>query len=219
MVVRGVPHRIAKDAWWLDDADPPQGVRAGPVFVAAILLADVLIWGFRPGAGLAVWMMLLGGAVALTVARRLVLDRALKSFTVLILAVLPMAEVVQFGTVMIALLGLFVFGVMITSDRWDGAIPWRAVARIPGYGLVQTVRDALAMRIAVPSKGSFRGLLFDWALPVGFGGIFLVLFAAANPLVDQWLLVFADIDPSFLPRIERVFFWGAWPLWSGRCCG
>lgn len=217
MVVRGVPHRVAKDAWWLDDADPPKGLRAGPVLIAALILADLLIWGFRPGLGLALWLCVLGGAIVLTVARTLVLDVSVKGVGILALAVIPLVEVVQFSTVMITLLGLLAFAVFVTGDRWDMSSLLRAVARLPGYGLIQTARDAFAMRVSVPSKGSFRGILFDWALPVGIGGIFLILFAAANPLIDKWLLLVANIDPSFLPRTERVFFWGLlaiaiWPL-------
>ncbi|PJI92960.1 uncharacterized protein DUF4173 [Yoonia maricola] len=217
MVVRGVPHRIVKDAWWLDDADPPKGVRAGPVLILALLLADVLIWGFRPGLGLAVWLFAVATAILLTIVRTLTFDRFLKAVAVLVVTTLPLIEVVQFGTIVIAVHGLLIFGVMVTVERWEAVNLWRAAIRIPGYGLVQTIRDGLAMRVSVPSKGSFQEALFDWALPVGIGGVFLVLFAAANPLVDQWLLSFTQIDTSFLPRIERVMFWGfialaIWPL-------
>ncbi len=217
MVVRGVPHRIAKDGWWLDDADPPNGVRAGLVLVGAVFLADVLVWDFRPGLGFAVWMIVLGAAIALTIARTIALTRLRSATAVLLIAALPLVEVVQFGTVMIALLGLFAFGVMITADEWDASRLWRAVARIPGYGLVQTVRDAFAMRVPIPTKGGFRGVLFDWALPVGIGAVFAILMVAANPLLDRWLIAVFDIDPGFLPRGERVVFWGfialaIWPL-------
>jgi hypothetical protein len=82
MVVRGVPYRIAKDAWWLDDEDLPNGVRAGPMLIAALLLADVLIWGVQPGIGFAFLMLVLGGAIVLTVARRLTRGRALRAFAV-----------------------------------------------------------------------------------------------------------------------------------------
>ncbi len=207
MVVRGVPHRIAKDAWWMDDTDPPKGVRAGPILIVALLLADFLMWGVRPGIGLALWMLLIGFAIALTVSKTLERALLLKASAMLIIAVVPLIEVVQFSTVMMALVGLMTFGIMIVSDKRMTQHLLRAVVRMPGYSLVQTARDAFAMRVSVPSKGSFREVIFDWALPVGVGGIFLVLFAAANPLVDQWLLSFADIDPNILPRLERVFFW------------
>ena len=217
MVVRGVPHRIAKDAWWLDDVDPPRGVRAGPVLIAGLFLADVLFWDVQPGFGLAVWFLLMGVAIALTVVKRLLPARLAKAGVVLVLAALPLIEVVQFGTLMVAFLGLLVFGVMITAEHLQTDGLWRAVIRIPGYGLVQTARDALALRVTAPSTGRFRGVLFDWALPVAIGGVFLVLFVTANPLLDRWFLSVLQIESSFLPEGERVFFWGfmalvVWPL-------
>ena len=217
MVVRGVPHRIAKDAWWLDDADPPSGFRAGPVLIAMLFLAEVLIWGLQPGIGLALWMLLLGGAIAVTVARRLTPQRFLAAFGVLLAAVIPLVEVVQFGTVVVALLGLFACAVMIAAQDGDSNMMWRAVARLPGYGFVQTVRDTFALRVAVPSKGGLRSVFFDWALPVVIGGVFLFLFAVANPLVDTWLVAVSSMNPDVLPDIEHVVFWVflailVWPL-------
>jgi hypothetical protein len=118
---------------------------------------------------------------------------------------------------MVALLGLSAFAVMIVAEDWNSAARWRAVARLPGYGVVQAIRDAFAMRLPTPSKGGFRGALFDWALPVGVGALFLILFTAANPLLEKWLSVFATIDPDVLPQFERVIFWlliavWVWPL-------
>ena len=95
MVVRGVPHRIAKDAWWMDDTDPPRGLRAGPILIVALFLADALIWDVRPGLGIALWMIAMGAAIVLTVFRTLTLDRILKAAAVLGFAVLPLVEVVQ----------------------------------------------------------------------------------------------------------------------------
>ncbi|WP_400083610.1 DUF4153 domain-containing protein [Yoonia sp. R78084] len=217
MVVRGVPYRIAKDAWWLDDEDPPRGVRAGPVLIAALLLGDVLVWDLRPGFGLGLWMLLIGGAVALTVARRLTKRRAFAALGVLIVAVAPLVEVVQFGTVMVGLLGLSTFAVMIVAEDLHGASLWRAVARLPGVGAVQSIRDAFAIRVPASARGGFRGALFDWALPVLAGALFLFLFVAANPLLDQWLLTFASTEFDVLPEFARVVFWlliafAIWPL-------
>ncbi|KQI72012.1 hypothetical protein AN191_10860 [Loktanella sp. 5RATIMAR09] len=187
------------------------------MLIAALLLGDMLVWDLRPGIGLALWMLLLGGAVALTVARRLTRRRAFVAVAVLIVAVAPLVEVVQFGTVMVALLGLGTFAVMVVAEDWTSTALWRAVARLPGVGVVQTIQDAFAMRLPSTARSGFRGALFDWALPVLAGAFFLFLFVAANPLLDKWLLTFADTEFDVLPQFERVFFWlliafAVWPL-------
>jgi hypothetical protein len=217
MVVRGVPYRIAKDAWWLDDAEPPKGVRAAPLLIVALLLADLLFWGVRPGVGFAIWIGVMACAVALRVFRGLTPRRLCVAGAILILAVLPLIEVVQFGTVTMALFGLLTFAIFVTTDGLDHATLLRAVRRLPGYGLVQTCRDAFAIRRSVPKTGSFRNVLFDWALPVVVGGVFLILLIAANPMVDRWVLAITRFDQDIFPDGERVFFWGfiviaIWPL-------
>ena len=217
MVVRGVPHRIAKDAWWLDDADPPKGVRAVPLLLAVLLFADLLFWGVRPGLGFAVWIVVMAGAVTLTVFRQLTPRRVWVAACLLMFAVLPLIEVVQFGTVMVALFGLLLFAMLVTSNGLDYSTLLRGVRRLPGYGFVQTCRDALALRGSVPSTGSFHRIIFDWMLPVVVGGIFLILIIAANPMVDKWLFAITHFDQDYLPESERVFFWcflavAIWPL-------
>ena len=215
MVVRGVPHRLAKDAWWLDDVDPPIGLRALPVLLVVVILADWLVWGGSLGLGFAIWMLVVGCAVTLTIWRAIDPRRSLAAWGLLVLAILPLLEVVQFVTVMIAIIGLMSFAVIIASDRFEPSTLFRAVLRLPGFGVVQTVQDTLALRVSVPSKGVLQGAVFDWALPLGAGGMFLILFAAANPFIDQWLLTFSHWNTDFLPQWERFVFWGflAFAIW------
>ena len=217
MVVRGVPARLAKDAWWLDDEDPPKGVRAWPVLILSLICADALIWDFRPGAGLAVWIVLAGIAIGLTLYRHLDRRRLLVATGALILGVAPLFEVVSLGTFTIAFIGLMTCGVILAAPQWDPDNWLRAVARLPGAGCVQTLRDIFAMRVPTPSAGSFKSTLFDWALPIGAGAVFVVLFAAANPFLDSWLLELAQFDADLVPEFGRVMLWlliglAVWPL-------
>ncbi len=217
MVVRGVPDRIARDGWWLDDADPPRGVVAGPLFVAVLALADALFLGVLPGVGIAVWMVIAGVAITLTVYKAIVWRRFNFALALLVLAIVPLIEVVQFGTVMIAITGLLAFGIAVSDNTLDPSRILSAVVRFPGYGTVRSFQDIFSIRVAVPSKGGFRSVLFDWALPVGVGGVFVILFVAANPLVDRWLLALTDFDADFLPSGSRIVFWtllglSVWPL-------
>ncbi len=217
MVVRGVPERLANDAWWLDDEEPPKGLRAGPVLVLMVLCADLLIWDFRPGAGLAFWVLVAGAATALTLYRVLDSRRVWTALAVLIICVAPLFEVVQLGTFLVALAGLMTCGVILAAPIFAPEGLTRAVLRLPGAGIVQTFRDVFAMRVATPSKGSVKSVLFDWALPAGVGALFLALFAAANPFADQWLAALGRFDVDLLPEFARVLLWVMialviWPL-------
>lgn len=217
MVVRGVPNRIARDGWWLDDTDPPRGVAAGPLFVAVLALADVLFWGVLPGAGIAVWMAAASLAITLTVWKSMDRARVLIALVLLLVAIAPLIEVVQFSTVVVAVMGLLAFGITVSNNSLDPSQVLRVLARLPGRGIVRSFQDLFAMRVALPSKGGFRSVLFDWALPLGVGGIFALLLVAANPLLDRWLLVLTDFDASLLPSGWRVVFWMllgvfVWPL-------
>ncbi len=71
MVVRGVPRRLANDAWWLDDEVPPKGLRAWPVLLVVLALADILFWDVTGGIGFAVWMLVAATAIYATVLRTL----------------------------------------------------------------------------------------------------------------------------------------------------
>lgn len=215
MVVRGVPHRIAKDGWWLDDADPPKGIRPSIVLILVLLAADLLIWGFRPGLGIAVWMILAGAAVALTVYGSISRRPLLIASCILILAIAPLIEVVQPGTVLIALLGLFAFGVIVARNRLESGVLLQSILRLPVYGIARNVQDILAVRVPSPRSGGLRGAVLDWALSLGLGGLFILLFAAANPVLDQWIAGLAAFPYDFTPDPDRVYFWCliAWSIW------
>lgn len=215
--MRGVPTRLAKDAWWLDNEDPPRGLRAWPLLILALLFADYLMWGFRPGAGIALWFVLASSAIFLTMYRGVDRRRIALAATILLIAIAPLLEVVQLGTFAIALIGLMASAVILATHEWQPDAWFRALRRLPGAGVVQMVRDLFAMRVSAPSKGSVRSTLFDWALPVGVGGVFLILFAAANPIADKWLAAIGRLDADVLPDVGRVMLWGMiagllWPL-------
>ena len=217
MVVRGVPHKIARDGWWLDDTEPLKGVRAAPLLLVSLTLADALIWDQRPGAGMAVWVLLSGILAALTVYRALDGRRLAIAAFVILGTALPLFDVVQFGSVVIALMGLVAGSVIVCESRGDASSLLRAVARFPGYGLMQNLRDALAVRVTMPSKGGLSRIIEDWALPAVIGGIFAALIVAANPIVDAWVLAIVGLEPDFLPGWPRAIFWlllgsFAWPL-------
>lgn len=217
MVVRGVPRGLAKDAWWLDEDTPPQVLRPLPLLVLALIAADLLIFGFRPGLGMALWFLVAGLAIALCRVRALRSRRGLGAVALLLLTTLPLVEVVQFGTFMVALLGLWGFALLLGLPALPGDAFARAMLRLPFAGIIQSLRDLFALRVPAPSKGRAKTALFDWALPVAAGAVFVLLFAAANPLIDQAIAALGQFEGISLPDGWRMTFWGffallLWPL-------
>ena len=215
MVVRGVPKGLAKDGWWLDDEVPPKGVRAFPLLVGVLFLADWFFFGVSGGLGFALWTLIAALGIYATVYRTVTWRQARRPVAILIAGVIPMIEVVSFVTVMIGLAGLITFGLMITAKDSKTFPLLKALLRLLPLGLRQIFQDALAMRMTVPDKRGMRSIMFDWALPVGVGFVFILLFALANPLLDTWFEALFDLH--ILPNPERFWFWvlmafAIWPL-------
>lgn len=212
MTVRGVPRSLSRDAWWIA-ADSQTGVGSGgmvpsrPWWVLPILVAglDGLLLHTSLGLGLVAAVLSLAAA-AHWFARGVVdRKRAGIAWGVLVIALIPAVEVVQFTSFLFAVVGLAVFAGLISGPLWG-----RAAARLPFYGIAQGFRDVSASEL----RGPGRALFLDWLLPVSVGAVFIVLMVSANPLVEGWL---SDIDLSSAPAPERVVMWGifalgAWPL-------
>ena len=62
-------------------------------------------------------------------------------------------------------------------------------------------------------RGPGRGVAMDWLLPVVVGTVFVVLMAAANPLVEGWLSGFELSGPDPVRLVGWVMVAIAvWPL-------
>ncbi len=216
MVVRGVPERLAKDAWWLDDARPRR-LHLGWLLLAAVICADQLVWGVAGGSGFVVWVLVVGAATHISLWRTVSGVTAMAAWSVLCLALVPAVELVQALSVGFAVLGLLAFAALMALPRGDADAVIRAMVRLPGFGLVQSFVDAKAMRVAAPSKSGLLRVLTDWLVPLVVGAIFIGLMALANPLVDAWLLRLSTFESGFSWDVGRVLFWASaafaiWPL-------
>ncbi|HEX2511720.1 MAG TPA: DUF4173 domain-containing protein [Xanthobacteraceae bacterium] len=81
---------------------------------------------------------------------------------------------------------------LLVDGSWQGFADVAAITRRPMQG---------------PSGSVLSTTLAGWIVPVALGGVFVLLFAEANPLIDNWLARidlrnwFSAVDPP------RVFFW------------
>lgn len=216
MVIRGVPEKLAKDGWWLDDA-PPRRIGPAIAIFALVGCADLLSWDIGAGLGFVVLMLLIAGAAQVMLGRAVTLRRAALAWAVLFVALIPAVDLVQPLSVGFAVLGLLSFAALSTVQEWDGARLMAVALRLPGVGLLQGYRDLRAAHVAPPSAGQIWELVRDWLMPLVMGAVFLTLLAVANPVLDAWL---AEVE-LFSGQVDfdgtRMLFWllaalMIWPL-------
>ena len=95
MVVRGVPHRLAKDAWWLDDEVPQPRWLLGALLALCVLVADYMLWSPRAGLSFIAWVLASAVAVHVTLWARVDRKRGLRAWGLLGLELLPAIEDVR----------------------------------------------------------------------------------------------------------------------------
>ncbi|OGV61475.1 MAG: hypothetical protein A3K19_19955 [Lentisphaerae bacterium RIFOXYB12_FULL_65_16] len=189
--------------------------------LGAVALADWLFYRHPVGwtLGLFAWALLL-----LTVLRG---PRALRSGPAWVLLILlhglVLALIDQPGTlnVLLTVAGL---GAVALCARWG----WKPDARVWlgrgilffGIGWTQVLRDlATARRWRNRGTPAKRGsVLGRWLLPVTLSLVFVLLFAAANPIISSWLKQALDAFDMFQLRAARVVLWLVVFVWCWALC-
>lgn len=223
LTIRGLPHRLAQDGWWLTSAEtggaePTRTVRRsgasrrGLPGVLALLglaaLADLLFWSHAPGISVAIF----AGAVFAVSVSGLTRRAWLRPALLLLLAALPVIEYAQ------ALSLAFLAGGLILALVWS-RLPEAAPAAIGPAALafahdlpsrwVEPLRPRTLRRVARTTLPAVNGtalrgrLLRDWAFPVGGTLVFSALLLEANPALQRLLSL--DLDAYDLFR--RALFW------------
>lgn len=239
LVIRGVPARIAQDAWWFIDADEggaaaePIGtdpaldhVRLQPkalaVLLVLVVLADQVFWDRDLGISVALFALALSaGMIALKSGGTTQREAAIALGFVTLCSV-PVVEVVQPLSLMFC--GAGVLGVLVWITL--GSSPQvRLIAKTvfevtlirPFIFPVDAARDLRRASSGVDVPSIARAT----ALPLGIGVLFLMLFTVANPLVEQALSHIISIDMLSPEQVARALFWIAaacllWPYLQAR---
>ena len=218
--VRGVPHKLRRDAWWMA-ADAQSGVGTSQLMhrptkpilsiFAAVILADVMLWQASAGLGFVILVLAIAAAVhwvqPLRETRRITI-----ACVILLAAVIPAIDVVQTLSVALSLLGLCTFTLIMI----DGAYPKiaRAMLRLPIVSIVLDARDTTSLFKSRPAMPSGGQILRDWFLPLTLGAVFIILAALANPIVEKWFDELLSLNTIDLP-IGRIVFWiiAAFVIW------
>ena len=225
--MRGVPVAMQRDGWWLEAdvqkvaqrwrARRGDGVRLG-LLAALIALGDVLVWQVLPGLSLALFafaVFLAGLALAWP---RLASRARVGVACGMVLCLLPLVEMVQPLSVLIALLGLSVVAVVMAGVGRADLV--RAARRLWWVAPAQSIRDtARAVQGAgdiKPVRWDLRAVVMGWALPAVATLIFALLLVGANPVLDRLVADFARWQPP-QPDLWRMSFWmltaaAVWPV-------
>lgn len=209
----GLPQTLARDGWWFE-AEPapdhaPQRASALPpaglLGLALVALGDLLFWGQAAGLSVAVFALALFGAALMLRPTR----RWKAPLAVLVLACLPVVEMVQPLSLLLLGLGLVtaLAGMYLRSEPLTEAVA----------GLVLHLPQALPAALpglwhARPPSRVSRATLRGWALPLGGVILLMALLLQANPILSDLLaqVTLPQIAPAAL--LARGLFWAGLAL-------
>jgi hypothetical protein len=178
--------------------------------IAVTALADWLFYLRPPGISVTIFAAALGAVVLLTNPVRAGRIGFLASTLLLVVALLPSVE--AFGTLsfLFAIFGAAVFALLVTGwsahpviDR-IADVAWMIIGG--PFRLVDDVSEAAREARERDAARHGADWLKAWIVPLGVGTVFLALFAAANPVIENWFSGsgawrWQDIDAG------RVFSW------------
>lgn len=225
--VRGVPSAMRQDGWWLaessEQAPKRTNVAEGPwlrvlLLFALIALADVLLWQVAAGVSLAVFATSLIAAAVLVIESQMNKRRLAICMMTTLLSVLPVVEMFQPLSILILIMGISLTLSMVAGLRVYQLL--KGSVRLLWVGPIQAITDAWSCAVnggpIGVEKGQLRGALIGWGLPIFLSGVFVLLFAQANPILEDWL---ADFIPETMPAPNPVrgIFWVFIALLSWPC--
>jgi hypothetical protein len=193
---------------------------AAGVLAALVVAGDVLLWRHEPGISLFIFFCCLIAGVLALHPHKLAEGRTVVLFLVALLSAAPFVETLSLWALVTAQGGLTLLVLGISNqlprfEDWGGAFtrfgilaPVRLIAdgfRVIGEGGKQRV------------GGRFLRAATVWLVPLVFAAVFVLLFSAANPVVEMGLrAIRLDKLLEFL-NPARIFIWGfvavaAWPF-------
>ena len=167
-------------------------------------LADWLFYGQRIGLSLTLFAIALAAGSALFNRDALDLRRAMISLTILAAGLVPAMEDLNTLSFLILTASLAIALLLVTNAEATGlADRVRALRNFVLLGPFRFFFDALQ----IFNMSAFTRGIALWLLPAALGTVFVALFAAANPVIEQWVSL---LNPKLIldyVSIPRVLFW------------
>ena len=181
---------------------------------ALAALADWLFYDQQIGISAVVFAIALTCGALLANFGRLNRTQLLSAGALLLAALLPAVEEFNAASFFFIVLSLGV-GLLLTTNRPLSDVGEQAAALCDLYltGPFRLLRDALRVFSLPALTAGFT----VWFIPVVLSGIFLFLFASANPLLEKWISLLNPGSATSQVSLPRVLFWIAalslvWPF-------
>jgi hypothetical protein len=181
-------------------------------------LADVLFYGQRLGLSVALFAVALIGGTHAT--NRMPSDRRriVQAGLILVAGIIPVVE--ELNTLSFLLLALAMLIVTALLTRPEAIGLWTPLSALRQLLLIGPIRFVPEAAGAWRGPSFTRGLVV-WFVPLAFGSLFVLLFASANPVIEEWLDAIKPGATASQINWQRALFWVAalslvWPFISVR---
>ena len=192
------------------------------ITLALAALADWLFYDSSIGISATVFALALAGGSLLANVATFRNKHALLAGILLLLALIPAVEEFNLVSLLFIILALGVCLQLATSRSFDTlAERLLSLRNLYVFGPFRLFRDAPAMF----DRSAAAATIEKWIVPVVLGGVFVFLFASANPLIEKWIRLIAPDNASSHLSLGRSLFWIAaasvvWPFihpqWRSR---
>jgi hypothetical protein len=190
------------------------------VLAAVIVIGDIVLWSHEPGVSAFVFFVALIFGVLALHPSKLARGRTVVLFVVALLSAAPFIETLSPWAFLTAQGGLAMLALGI-SDKQPKIEDWGSV--FTRFGVLAPVRlVADAFRVATEGSerkrsGHVPRALVAWIVPLGFALVFVLLFTAANPLIESAMRAIRLDRLLELLQPARIILWGliatfAWPF-------
>ncbi|UFZ05836.1 DUF4173 domain-containing protein [Bradyrhizobium ontarionense] len=147
-------------------------------------LADILFYDQIPGLALPIFASVLVAASVLVNRARIDRRRSIPAAIILVAGLIPAIEDSNPLSFLIVVLTTISAVALSTDPAADGfRLPLTAARQLLLTGPFRLIPDIIA---ALRANDVTRVLL-TWSIPLALGLVFILLFAAANPVIEQWL--------------------------------
>jgi uncharacterized protein DUF4153 len=184
------------------------------IALALVALADFLFYDQRIGLSVSIFAVaIMAGSLAANIGG-ITKARAVRAAIVLVVGLLPAVEELNFISFLIAIAALALAVATLTHPKLEGLRDrlraLRDVLLIGPFRLIGDVAGSL-------NVNALTTTIAKWLVPLILGGIFLLLFAEANPLIENWLCLFNPQNATSYINLAHLLFWAAvlsvvWPF-------